>query len=155
MNYLIRNLQVTDYDKHYFELLKQLSLIEPQKITRVMFNKFVNNLNDNHIIYVIEDEINNIIIGTVTLLKEKKLIHNLGTVLHIEDLVIDINYRKKGLSIKLIDLCKTEANNCGAYKIILDCSVELESFYNKNGFEKKNIQMSLYNDMEYLLNLID
>ena len=144
MNYLIRNLQLNDYDKKYLELLKQLSSIEPNKITKDMFNNFVNNLNDNHIIYIIEDKINNIIIGTVTVLKETKLIHNLGTVLHIEDLVIHTNYRKKGLANKLIELCKTESDKCGAYKIILDCSVELETFYNKNGFEKKNIQMSLY-----------
>jgi glucosamine-phosphate N-acetyltransferase len=123
-----------------------LTFIETDTITRDSFNDFVKNLNNNHIIFVIEDLINNTIIGTVTILKEQKLIHNLGVVIHVEDLVIHKDYRKQGFANKLLELCKEEAIKSGSYKIILDCSNELEVFYNKQGFEKKNIQMSLYNN---------
>ena len=101
MNYLIRKLNKLDYNKKYFELLKQLTSIDPKKISKNDFNKIVKGLNKSHLIYVIEDVENSIIIGTITILIEKKIIHNLGIVLHIEDLVIHKDYRKKGLANKL------------------------------------------------------
>ena len=145
MNYLIRKLNKLDYNKKYFELLKQLTSIDPKKISKNDFNKIVKGLNKSHLIYVIEDVENSIIIGTITILIEKKIIHNLGIVLHIEDLVIHKDYRKKGLANKLLELVKGISKKCKAYKIILDCSNDLEIFYSKNGFEKKSIQMALYN----------
>ena len=50
--------------------------------------------------------------------------------------------KKDALIIKDQNICKY--NNC--YKIILDCNSHLEGFYQKNGFENKNIQMSYYFD---------
>ena len=145
MNYLIRKLNKLDYNKKYFELLKQLTSIDPKKISKNDFNKMVECLNKDHLIYVIEDVKNSIIIGTITILIEKKIIHNLGIVVHIEDLVIHMDYRKKGLGNKLLEFAKGISKECKAYKIILDCSNELEIFYNKHDFKKMNIQMALYN----------
>jgi len=145
MTYFIRKLNYIDYDKKYFQLLKQLTSIDPNKISISDFNEFVESLNDTHMIYVIEDLENKIIIGTITILIEKKIIHNLGIVLHIEDLVIHKDYRKRGLANKLLELVKGISKEYKVYKIILDCSNDLEPFYRKNGFEKKNIQMAIYN----------
>jgi len=145
MTYFIRKLKYIDYDKKYFQLLKQLTSIDPNKISISDFNEFVESLNDTHMIYVIEDLENKIIIGTITILIEKKIIHNLGIVLHIEDLVIHKDYRKRGLANKLLELVKGISKEYKVYKIILDCSNDLEFFYSKNGFEKKNIQMAIYN----------
>lgn len=145
MNYFVRKLNKSDYNKNYFELLKQLTSIDPNKISKSNFNKMLEGLGKKHLIYVIEDLKKNIIIGSITILVEKKIIHNLGTVIHIEDVVIHKDYRKKGLSNKLINLSKEIAKKNKAYKIILNCSDSLELFYNKHGFKKKNIQMALYN----------
>ena len=53
MKYFISELEKNDYDKHYLQLLKELTFIEPHKITRDIFNDFVKNLNNNNIIFVI------------------------------------------------------------------------------------------------------
>ena len=49
-----RNLQKTDYNKNYLNLLKQLTKVDKQKITFEKFQNFINKLNKNHKIIVIE-----------------------------------------------------------------------------------------------------
>ena len=144
MVYTPRPLDENDYDKFYLNLLKQLSQIIPENISRKDFREFIEGLNLNHRVFVIEDMDRHIIIGTITIIKEPKVLHNLGCVIHVEDLVVHKDYRNTGLAKKLLDLAKSEQKKYKAYKIILDCSNELEKFYNKQGFCKKNIQMSLY-----------
>ena len=67
----------------------------------------------------------------------------MGIVAHIEDLVVHYNYRNTGIGRSLIKYVINKSTNC--YKIILDTSEELISFYNNFGFKKKNIQMAIYN----------
>ena len=80
----------------------------------------------------------------ITLLHEQKLIHNGLKIVHIEDLVVDKEYKNRGIGRDLINYCLEKISKEEYYKIILDCSEELERFYNKFGFEKKNIQMAKY-----------
>ena len=69
---VIRRLEETDYNKEYLQLLKQLTSVDPDKISRKDFKEFMENLNENHMIFVIEDLESKIIIGTITILIEKK-----------------------------------------------------------------------------------
>lgn len=135
----IRELKKFDYYLEYFELLSQLS--EIKKCSLEVFLFYLDNIkkNNNHKIFVIED--NNKIIGNITVILEQKFIRGCKKVGHIEDVVVHKDYRGKGLARKLLyfaeNYCKK--NNC--YKIILDCSEEYKKFYEKNGFSEKNIQM--------------
>ena len=52
---LIRNLQYDDYNKNYLELLEQLTIVNKENISQVFFNEFIDNLNNNHKIMVLED----------------------------------------------------------------------------------------------------
>jgi len=142
MNYIIRNIKVTDLYKGYIDLLKQLSTIETINITE--FNNFINNLNNNHMILVIEDTEKCSIIGTITILIESKIIHNMGKVCHIEDVVVDKNYRLLGLGKLLIDKAKEIAINEKCYKIILNCNEKNINFYKKSDLSITNTQMGLY-----------
>jgi hypothetical protein len=85
--------------------------------------------------YLIVVKYEDMIVGTGSILIEDKIIHNMGTVGHIEDIVIDKSYRGIGLAnllmIKLIDLAKQ--HKC--YKIILDASNDVAPFYEKFGFK--------------------
>lgn len=139
-NFNVSNLKKIDYSKQYFDLLGQLSDIDSNKISKEEFDKFVDNLSENHIIKVIK--YNQQIIGTVTILKEKKLLHNFGIVAHIEDVVIDKNFRGLGLGKLIIDIAKKECDGC--YKVILNCKDHNIGFYEKCGFTKRNTEMSLY-----------
>ena len=85
--------------------------------------------------------IDNIIVGTVTLLIENKIIHNGSKVGHIEDVVVDFNHRKLGIGKLLIDYCLDIAKKEGCYKVILDCDDENIKFYEKCGFKEKGVCM--------------
>ncbi len=137
----IRKLDPSDYYKGYLDLLSQLSPTT-NNISQQEFYQQFSKLQDNTHIFIIEH--NNKIVASSTLIIEYKFIHQLKNVGHIEDVIVDEQYRGKGLSQKLMDhmieYCKD--NEC--YKIILDCSEEYQKFYEKFGFNKKNIQMAMY-----------
>jgi glucosamine-phosphate N-acetyltransferase len=142
--YSIRKLTKNDYNTNYLSLLTQLTSIEPDKISQDMFNTFVENLNDKHQVIVIEEPKLNTIIGTITIIIEPKLIHNMGLVGHIEDIVVDINFRRLGLSKLLVSKVVEIAQKHNCYKVILDCNDLNKQIYEKIGFINNGNQMSLY-----------
>lgn len=133
---MIRNINVNDFNKNYIQLISQLS---NTAIAKNQFIKFIESLSGNHRIYVLEK--NNITVASITILIEPKLIHQFKNVCHIEDLIVDKNYRGQGLSKELLMYAKNIAkiNNC--YKIILNCNESLEKFYSKNKFFNSSFQM--------------
>lgn len=139
---IFRHIESNDYYKDYLTLLKQLTIVEKKKINFIQFKNFVNNLSNKHIIIIIED--NNKIIGSGTLLIENKVIHNMGLVAHIEDIVIHNNYKKQGLGKKIIDELINISIQSNCYKIILDCNEKNVNFYQNSGFKQKEIQMVKY-----------
>ncbi len=134
----IRPLSLNDYYKDYINLLSQLTHIGD--ISFDQFQDTFHNLKSH--IFVIEN--NNKIIVSGTIIIEQKFIHNCSKVGHIEDIVVDKDYRKFGLGKSMIEylVCNAKKQNC--YKIILDCDKNLIQFYEKIGFKEKNIQMALY-----------
>jgi glucosamine-phosphate N-acetyltransferase len=133
-----RSLEKTDYDKGYLSLLEQLAPVG--NVTKNHFELSFDKMNSN--IFVIEHD--NKIIASGTLLIEHKFIHELSCVGHIEDIVVDNDYRSKKLGKKIVEHLVEYArmNNC--YKVILNCSSEIKQFYEKIGFYEKNIEMSKY-----------
>ena len=132
----IRAINIDDFNKNYIQLMNQLS---NTIVTKNQFIKYIKTLSDNHQIYVLEK--NSIIIGSITIIIEPKLIHQLKNVCHIEDLIIDKNYRRQGLSKELLMYAKNIAKNNNCYKIILNCNESLKKFYSKNKFYKSSLQM--------------
>lgn len=88
--------------------------------------------------------INNKIIGVVTIVLERKMIHNGGIVAHIEDLVIDKNHRNKKIGSQLISQAIQYAKENNCYKTILSTNDDNIIFYEKSGFTCKNKEMSIY-----------
>ena len=136
----IQSNKIEDVKISYLKLLTQLALTHD-----IETDLFINNINkiyENGIIYIAYEDKNIIASGTVFI--ETKIIHTGKNVAHIEDIVVDNQYRKLGISTKIIELIKQFSfmNNC--YKCILDCHSDLIPFYKKNGFINKNTQMSLY-----------
>ena len=124
-----------------FGLLSQLT--NAPTYDDAKFNNIINNLNNTHKIFVYFEK--DKIVGMITLLLEQKLIRGGAYVAHIEDLVVDKDHRCMGISNKLINYCIELSSRFDTYKIILDCDIKLQKFYEKLGFECKNIQMSKYN----------
>jgi len=140
--YTIRKIEVNDYNKNYIDLLSQLSIVDSKDITFENFINYINTLHNKHMIYVIEKDMH--IISTITIIIEDKIIHTMGRVMHIEDVIVDKNYRGKGLGKMLLQYANSIAEKEKCYKIILNCSEENTVFYEKCDFIKKNIQMAKY-----------
>ena len=82
------------------------------------------------------------LLGSGTIIIEPKIIHGGKSVGHIEDLVVHPQYRNIGIAQNILDkLISYSKKDC--YKVILNCNPNMEQFYNRAGFEKKCIQMSL------------
>ena len=139
---MYRLLKETDYEKGILELLSQLTNVG--EITKKQYIKQYNMIknNSNHKVYVLEE--NNKIISCGTLLIEPKFIHNCSNVGHIEDIVVDKNTRGKGLGKKIINYLTEESKKYNCYKVILDCSVNHITFYNKCNYKSKGHCMAKY-----------
>jgi len=139
-----RPLTFEDYNKGYLQLLKQLTIIDPDKISQKEFANIIERLNSNHQIIVIENPNTNKIIASGTIFIEQKFIHNMGLVAHIEDIIVDEKYRNEGLGRILIRTLTDIAKSKSCYKITLYCVDTNIKFYEKNGYIKKGYQMTLY-----------
>ena len=135
--YNIRKLEKSDYYCGYLQLLEQLTVTNTCNISYDEFCRQYDELSSN--IYVIVDK--NKVIATGTIFIEKKFIHNLGCVGHIEDIVVDIAYRKKGFGKKIINALVSHAKKCGCYKVILNCAEKNIGFYEECRFVRKEVEM--------------
>ena len=129
----VRKLQKEDLWNGFLQTLdslRQTSNID-KKTAEKIFDKI--NSNPDHIVAVavIEGKI----VGSTTLIIETKFIHNGGKVGHIEDVVVDKKYQRKGIGEKIIIYLLRYAKDQGCYKTILDCTDEVKPFYEKLGFK--------------------
>ncbi len=138
----LSDLKKDDYNFNYPKILEQLSTINCDIIDKKTFEDYVDSLDDKHMIKVLKIKDTQKIIGTFTILKETKLIHNFGKVAHIEDVVIDKSMRNLGLGHFLINQAKELCTDC--YKIILNCSDKNIGFYQKCGFQLNQKQLAIY-----------
>jgi glucosamine-phosphate N-acetyltransferase len=134
----IRQLNEEDYEE-YHQLINEF---RPTNFTQYEFTTTLYEIKPNTEIWIIEKENN--IIATGTMLYERKFIHNIGVIGHIEDVCVSKSQRNSGLGKKMIDHLLQQGIQKGCYKIILDCSEENQPFYAKCGLEKKGIQMAYY-----------
>lgn len=140
--YIIRKLEKEDFFRGHLQLLKQLTSIDPDQININNYINFISNLDDRHQIFVICE--NNKIVATGTLLIEDKLIRNISKMAHIEDIVVDNNYRGKGLGKKIINFLVGCAETHGCYKVNLNCNDKNIKFYENCNFNRNGSQMSIY-----------
>jgi glucosamine-phosphate N-acetyltransferase len=137
----MRELEFKDFDK-YLRLIEQLS----PTVDSVSFQDyvhFVGKMSDNHEIFVLEEKQSKDLVGAITYFVEQKIIHNMGSVGHIEDVVVDEKYRGSGLGKQMIEYVWAKLSK-SCYKIILDCDEKNVPFYLKCGFQEKGIQMAHY-----------
>ena len=129
----IRKLQKDDLWNGFLltlDSLRQSSNID-KKTAEKIFDKINSNPDHIVVVAVIEGKI----VGSTTLLIETKFIHNGGKVGHIEDVVVDKEYQRKGIGEKIITYLLRYAKDQGCYKTILDCVDDVKPFYEKLGFK--------------------
>ncbi|XP_050316340.1 probable glucosamine 6-phosphate N-acetyltransferase isoform X2 [Anthonomus grandis grandis] len=132
--FLVRPLQIDDYEKGFLQLLSQLTTVGD--ITQAEYEAQFRKMQKAgcYFVTVIEDIRHSKIIGAATLVTEMKFIHKCGMRARLEDVVVNNTYRGKQLG-KLIVLTVTLlAKKIGCYKMSLDCKDPLIPFYKTLGY---------------------
>ena len=136
-SYFFRKLTNNDYIS-YLKLIQQF---RTTSYTKEKFDDFISSLHQTDIIVMMKE---NQIIASGTILYETKLIHNISLYAHIEDIIVDNQFRKQGIGKLLIEYLVQCCKNKNCYKILLDCQKELIPFYEKNKFQENGVQMVIY-----------
>ena len=144
---VIRDLQIEDYNKGYYECLTELTKAPKQDFEA--FKRFVEHLKTPPIykrVLVLElqqsDETQSSIIGTGSVFFEYKTIHGGCSKAHIEDIVVLEAFRGRKLGLRLMELLKQVAIDGGSYKIELTCAKDNMKFYRACGFKSEEVAMS-------------
>lgn len=126
----------------YIQLLSHLT--STYDLTFDTFNNNITQISDMGLIIVciIREKEGILLVGTGTIIIEPKIIHGGKSVGHIEDIVVHPQYRGKGIAQTILNLL-VDYSKLSCYKVILNCNPNMEQFYNRVGFDKKCIQMSL------------
>ncbi|POS83039.1 Acyl-CoA N-acyltransferases (Nat) [Erysiphe pulchra] len=142
--YCIRALRKTDYALGFLDCLRVLTTVG--EISEADWNERYEWMNTQgkggYYLLVIEDR--GRIVGTGALIVERKFIHLLGLVGHIEDIAVAKDQQGKKLGLKIIQALNYIAEKVGCYKSILDCSEANEGFYVKCGYKRAGLEMARY-----------
>ncbi|MCJ1251500.1 Glucosamine-phosphate N-acetyltransferase-like protein [Trapelia coarctata] len=165
--YTIRPLQKSDYRAGMLDVLRVLTSVgdvgEEEWVGRWEWMRGVNEMGfarggegikEGHkegkegegvgMYYVLVVECEGRVVGTGAVVVERKFIHNLGLVGHIEDISVAKNQQGKRLGLRIIEALDYIAKEVGCYKSILDCSEANEGFYVKCGYKRAGLEMSHY-----------
>ena len=142
--YFIDKLKEDDFNKGLLKLLEQLTFVDLDKITKDEFIEGISNLSSQ--VFVIRNLSTDKVIACGSILIEHKIIHKFGKVAHIEDIVVDENYRGMGFGKQMIQHLVDVAKDNGCYKVILNCSQHNIGFYEHCDFTVKGVQMAKYFD---------
>ena len=125
---IIRNANPEDL-KELINVLHQLSPSEETDLEKLkpILDKITQD--ENHYLCVYEED--GKIIGSGLLLIQMNLSHSGQPYGHIENIVVDINHRKKGIGKAIVTHLIEKAKEKHCYKVILDCKKENIPFYEK------------------------
>jgi glucosamine-phosphate N-acetyltransferase len=135
-DYLFRKLNSEDYEQY-------LLLINDFRETMFTQEEFINTLKKielNSEIWVIEKDKK--LIGTGTIIFEKKFIFNICTSAHLEDICIKKEERNCGYGKLLVNFLIGEAKKNKCYKVNLVCNENTKKFYKSCNMEERGVHMS-------------
>ena len=134
----LRPLYLGDYAKGYTSLLSQLTRVGGLDETRFKAQfQAIKRSPGMYYIVVIEDAGNGLIVGSASLIIERKFIHAAAVRGRIEDVVIGQDYRGRHLASLVVELLTLLGRALGCYKMSLDCKPHLTGFYGKFGYKQE------------------
>jgi glucosamine-phosphate N-acetyltransferase len=137
MGLMIRELFAPDINADFFTALSALAEVglDMEEAKRVFQDRLRQGVHTY--IAILDGQI----VGTASLLVERKFIHKGGRVGHIEDVAVNPAHQRKGVGKALVGHLEERAREKGCYKTILDCFDNLEPFYASCGYVKYGAQM--------------
>ncbi|KAI4175528.1 MAG: hypothetical protein LQ346_008067 [Caloplaca aetnensis] len=164
----MRPLQRSDYKDGMLDVLRVLTTVGDigEKAWDERYDWLARRGDEYYILVVCDGQRK--VVGTGAVIIERKFIHNLGMVGHIEDIAVAKDQQGKKLGLRIIEALDYIAQKVGCYKVrpapssldplcgaatltetvqtILDCSETNEGFYVKCGYKRTGLEMALYYD---------
>ncbi|GAA6063921.1 hypothetical protein JCM10212_003539 [Sporobolomyces blumeae] len=144
----LRPLDSSDYARGHLSVLAHLTAAPDvgQDAWSSRFTEMVeiNQVKLTYLPIVLVDDASDRLVGSATLVVERKFLRNAGLVGHIEDVVVDPKQQGKKLGLRLLQALTKLSEGQGCYKTILDCDPKNEAFYVKCGYENKGCEMAKY-----------
>ncbi len=135
---IFRKVIKEDLDR-VFKILNQLKELSIESIDKESaWNSFNENKSTKSIVGVLDNEI--VAYGSIVI--ENKIRGEVAG--HIEDIVVDKNYRGRFIGENLIKELINIGKKNKCYRITLFCKEHLKNFYSRQGFEKSSINMKKY-----------
>ena len=135
---IFRKVIKEDLDR-VFKILNQLKELNIESIDKESaWNSFNQNKSTKSIVGVLDNEI--VAYGSIVI--ENKIRCEVAG--HIEDIVVDKNYRGRFIGENLIKELINIGKKNSCYRITLFCKENLENFYSRQGFKKSSINMKKY-----------
>jgi glucosamine-phosphate N-acetyltransferase len=116
-DYTIRPLRRSDYQRGYLDVLRVLTTVG--EISEEQWDKrfdWIQSRNDEYYMLVVCDGADRVV-GTGSLIVERKFIHELGMVGHIEDIAVEKGQQGKKLGLRIIQALDFVAAQVGCYKV--------------------------------------
>tara|TARA_Y100001951_G_C11121403_1_gene172993 strand:- start:27 stop:500 length:474 start_codon:yes stop_codon:yes gene_type:complete len=143
----IRKLQQEDVspDSDFVRILSQLSSSDNKACDySVLWDQYDRQwLHDwlyTHVIVAVD---NDVVIGTGSIIIERKFLRGGGIVGHIEDVVVDKDIRATGVGRMIVGELVEIAKSSSCYKVILNCDHNNTHFYGKCGFRWSGHEMRI------------
>ena len=135
---IFREVTKDDLDS-IFNILNQLKKINIKSINKELaWKSFNENKNTKSIVGILDKKI--VSYGSIVI--ENKIRGEVAG--HIEDIVVDKNYRGRFIGDNLIKELINIGEKYNCYRITLFCKEHLKNFYSRQGFKKDSINMKKY-----------
>jgi glucosamine-phosphate N-acetyltransferase len=135
----LAELCAADLKKGFLETLS--SLADADMSYEEALKVFQSRLRAGQRTYVAK--IDDRVVGTATLLVERKFIHHGGLVGHIEDVAVHKDFQRRGIGTSLVRHITEEARKLGCYKVILNCFEHVAPFYMRLGYRRHDLGLRI------------
>jgi glucosamine-phosphate N-acetyltransferase len=128
----IRALEPADFNRGFFETLGSLAPVDltPEEAVAILQQRSAVG------IHTVVAESDGQIVGTASLIVERKYIHRGGLVGHIEDVSVHSDHWRQGIGTALVERLTRLASSLRCYKVILNCRDHLIPFYSRLGYHR-------------------
>jgi glucosamine-phosphate N-acetyltransferase len=140
---VIRRLVEDDLYRGFLDVLNTLrpTLLLPEAARAVYAERETNGWLATLVALDISHKGGPLVVGTASLLVEKKYLHGGQSVGHIEDVAVLPSYQGQDVGSDLVSTCVKLSQTYGCYKAILNCAENVRPFYEKIGFAHRGDHM--------------